>query len=72
MLEIQPKARIVGEVYYKVLEMHSGALVQGKLSRHESADPCCTWPCLKCDPEQQWLLRRGLAERDLRQQSIMS
>ena len=39
MLEIQPKARIVGEVYYKVLEMHSGALVQGKLSRHDSADP---------------------------------
>jgi len=39
MLEIQPKARICGEVYYKVLEMHSGALVQGKLSRHEGADP---------------------------------
>ena len=39
MLEIQPKARIVGEVYYKVLEMHSGALVQGQLSRHDSADP---------------------------------
>lgn len=31
MLELQPKARITGEVSYKSLEMHSGAVVEGKL-----------------------------------------
>jgi len=31
MLELQPKARITGEVTYKLLEMHQGALVAGKL-----------------------------------------
>lgn len=31
MLELQPKARIVGEVSYKSLEMHRGAVVQGRL-----------------------------------------
>lgn len=30
-LELQPKARIVGDVAYKVLEMHVGAVVQGRL-----------------------------------------
>lgn len=32
MLELQPKARITGDVTYKLLEMHQGALVSGKLS----------------------------------------
>lgn len=32
LLELQPKARITGDVYYKALEMHGGALVSGKLS----------------------------------------
>lgn len=32
LLELQPKARITGNVYYKALEMHGGALVSGKLS----------------------------------------
>jgi len=31
MLELQPKARINGDVTYKLLEMHQGALVAGKL-----------------------------------------
>ena len=31
MLELQPKAKIVGDVHYKVLEMHRGALVSGQL-----------------------------------------
>lgn len=30
-LELQPKARIVGDVSYKTLEMHVGAMVQGRL-----------------------------------------
>jgi cytoskeletal protein CcmA (bactofilin family) len=31
MLELQPKARITGDVIYKALEMHQGALVDGRL-----------------------------------------
>lgn len=31
MLELQPKARIVGDVSYKALEMHRGAVVEGRL-----------------------------------------
>ena len=37
LLELQPKARITGDVHYKALEMHGGALVSGKLT-HELAD----------------------------------
>ena len=37
MLEIQPKARIVGDVYYKVLEMHGGAQVLGQLAWRDDA-----------------------------------
>ncbi len=32
LLELQPNARIVGDVHYKLLEMHGGALVEGKLT----------------------------------------
>lgn len=32
MLELQPKARIDGDVRYAALEMHQGALVTGQLS----------------------------------------
>lgn len=31
MLELQPKARITGDVQYTVLEMHQGALITGQL-----------------------------------------
>lgn len=31
MLELQPKAQIVGDVYYKALEMHQGAAITGLL-----------------------------------------
>lgn len=32
MLELQPKARIEGDVQYAALEMHQGALISGQLS----------------------------------------
>lgn len=32
LIELQPKARITGNIYYKALEMHSGALVTGTLN----------------------------------------
>lgn len=31
LLELQPKARVVGSVRYEVLEMHPGAIVDGEL-----------------------------------------
>lgn len=30
-IELQAKARITGDVYYKSLEMHTGAVIEGKL-----------------------------------------
>ena len=35
LLELQPKGRIHGDVHYRLLEMHGGALVTGKLT-HEA------------------------------------
>lgn len=31
LLELQPKARIEGDIYYKALEMHQGAVIAGQL-----------------------------------------
>ena len=31
LLELQPKARVVGELHYDLLEMHQGAVVEGEL-----------------------------------------
>ena len=39
LLEIQPKGRITGDVCYKILEMHGGALVSGQLSQYACGDP---------------------------------
>jgi cytoskeletal protein CcmA (bactofilin family) len=38
MLELQPKARVVGDIRYELLEMHPGALVEGELKPLKSAD----------------------------------
>ena len=37
-LELQPSARVRGDVHYKSLEMHAGAVVEGKLVHHEEAE----------------------------------
>ena len=37
LLELQPKAKIAGDVSYKALEMHQGAVISGQL-RHISHD----------------------------------
>jgi cytoskeletal protein CcmA (bactofilin family) len=39
LLELQPKARITGDVNYKALEMHGGAVVTGKLTHDQSDEP---------------------------------
>lgn len=38
MLELQPKARVTGDIRYDVLEMHPGALVDGELRSLKSAE----------------------------------
>jgi len=38
MLELQPKARITGDIRYDVLEMHPGATVDGELRSLKSAE----------------------------------
>jgi cytoskeletal protein CcmA (bactofilin family) len=39
LLELQPKARITGDVNYKALEMHGGAVVAGKLAHDQFEEP---------------------------------
>jgi len=38
LLELHPKARVVGDVRYELLEMHPGAIVEGELRPLKSAD----------------------------------
>ena len=38
MLELQPKARVEGDVFYRALEMHQGAIVSGQLRPQAGAD----------------------------------
>ena len=35
LLELQPKARIAGDVRYEALEMHQGATIDGELRASE-------------------------------------
>jgi cytoskeletal protein CcmA (bactofilin family) len=39
LLELQPKARITGDVTYQALEMHGGAIVAGRLTPATEAEP---------------------------------
>lgn len=38
LLELQPKARIVGDIRYEMLEMHQGAQVEGELKPLKSSE----------------------------------
>ena len=38
LLELQPKARVVGDVRYELLEMHQGALIDGELKPLKAAE----------------------------------
>ncbi len=31
LLELQPRARVTGDVHYKALEMHQGAVISGQM-----------------------------------------
>jgi cytoskeletal protein CcmA (bactofilin family) len=37
-LELQPSARVRGDMHYKSLEIHHGAIVEGKLVHHEDSE----------------------------------
>jgi len=37
-LELQAGARVKGDVHYKSIEIHQGAIIEGKLVYHDSAD----------------------------------
>lgn len=39
LIDLQPKAHVVGDVRYKALEMHHGAVIEGTLTHLESARP---------------------------------
>lgn len=39
LLELQPNARVYGEVHYAALEMHQGALVEGRLVPLAQGEP---------------------------------
>ena len=38
MLELQPKARVEGDVFYRTLEMHQGAVIAGQMCPAALAD----------------------------------
>lgn len=38
LLELQPSARIVGDVHYQLLEMHPGAVIDGELRPLKNAE----------------------------------
>ena len=38
LLELQPKARIEGDVHYRALEMHQGAIISGQLQPIEGEE----------------------------------
>ena len=39
LLELQPKGRVVGDVHYRLLEMHGGAAVTGPLTHQQAGEP---------------------------------
>lgn len=47
LLELQPKARLDGDVTYKALEMHQGAIINGQLKPLDSATAIEEKPALK-------------------------
>ncbi len=57
LLELQPKARIVGDLHYGTLEMHHGASVNGELKSLKSAER----PTLKLAASND---KRGQAQAD--------
>lgn len=47
LLELQPKAHITGDVHYKTLEIHQGAVVEGRLIHRSAEATADARPALK-------------------------
>ena len=47
LLELQPKARIVGDVHYEALEMHQGATIDGVMKHVAGGEAEAERPLLK-------------------------
>lgn len=43
-VELQGKSRVTGDVFYKTLEMHMGAIVEGKLVHQQGDSPAAPAP----------------------------
>ena len=54
-LELQPGARITGDIHYKIIKIHPGAAVEGKLIQLESPqlEKLITFVATTADPEKQ-------------------
>jgi cytoskeletal protein CcmA (bactofilin family) len=53
LIELQPKARITGDVFYHALEMHQGAVVDGRLMHASSNAAAQGEPVLKLAANSQ-------------------
>lgn len=38
-LELQPAAKISGDIFYKTIKIHQGAVIEGKMVRTETSQP---------------------------------
>jgi len=38
-LELQPAAKISGDIFYKTIKIHQGAVIEGKMVRNETSQP---------------------------------
>lgn len=43
-IEMQPKARIIGDIEYETIEMHQGAVIEGRLVHRSSQPPASEAP----------------------------
>lgn len=65
IVELQPKARVKGEIRYRALEMHPGAIVDGVLAYLENDQPALKLAATNDvipsgdDPDAQVIIRRS-------------
>lgn len=50
-VELQPKARVTGDVYYRAVEIHPGAVVQGRLVHQDDAQESNVIPLMQSAAE---------------------
>lgn len=50
-VELQPKARVTGDVYYRTVEIHPGAVIQGRLVHQEDSESSNVIPLVQSAAE---------------------